>query len=271
MSNLITVKNPKGRSISFSEENHKYFDSKGNVYRSTTDIIHSLFPEFEKDKMAYLVARRRVMKEEGISNTEDAPVNKCMKMKMIVLQEWEDNKNKAGDLGTQIHRYAECKLSGVPFDMQFTESRQEKMSKVLDSFLLELEKHYTFVEAEKIIFSPKILLAGTVDLIMKHKERDCFAVFDWKTSKEISKVDSYGKKGLLFLNHLDNCNYWHFALQLNIYRWILKTEGYGDFDDVDLGVFHINTQKVHGYKIPIMEWETTKIFEYCQGLKKGKI
>lgn len=264
------MKNPKGRKIKFDEDKHKYHDEKGRVYRSTTDIIHSLFPEFPRDMMAYVTARKRIMKEEGYENKEDVPVKDCMILKKKIIEEWEENKELACQIGIQVHRYAECLLHEEKFDMEFTASRQEKMGKVLDEFMPKLLKQYKFLETEKIIFSPKILLAGTVDLLMQNKRSKKLCIFDWKTNKALNKTDSYGKKGLLFLDHLDNCNYWHYALQLNIYRWLLHEEGYGDFSNVEMGIFHINTRKVQGYKVPRLDTEIEQIMEYTRRLKGKK-
>ena len=52
-------------------------------------------------------------------------------------------------------------------------------------------------------------------------EADNFYLFDWKRSKQIKKENRY-RKGKHPLNHLDDANYWHYALQLNIYKYILE-------------------------------------------------
>ena len=267
MGKILTVQNPKGRQIQFDEDQHKYYDEKGQIYHSTTKIIHSLFPEFPRDMMAYVTARKRIMKEEGYADKSDVPVPQCMELKKVVLDEWEENKNLACDIGTEVHRYAECLLKGEPFDISFTASKQEKMAKVLDDFIPNLLKQYKFIESEKIIFTPSIRLAGTVDLIMENRQTGKLCIFDWKTNKALNQKDSYGKKGLLFLNHLDHCNYFHYTLQLSIYKKILCDEGYGDFSNCELGLFHINTRRVQGYQLSYLEWETEQIFNYVEGLR----
>ena len=269
MSKVITVTNPRGRKITFSEDEHKYHDEKGKLYRSTTHIIHSLFPEFPKDMMAYLTARKRIMKEEGYENKEDVPKWQCMQLKQKVLKEWDENRDSACDLGTEVHRYAECKLEEIPFDMEWSAERQTKMGKVLDKFIPQMLEQYEYVESEKIIFCPKIRLAGTVDLIMRNRKNGKPCIFDWKTNKEIRQKDSYGKTGLLFLEHLPNCNYFQYALQLSVYKKILHDEGYGDFSDCELGLFHINTRKVQGYQLPSMDWEVEEIWKYTKNLKES--
>jgi len=266
----VTVKNPNGRIITFDEDAHRYTDNKGNEYRSVTKIIHSLFPEFERDKIAYFCARKRVMKEKGYATQDDCPVFEVMAERDVVIQEWEDNKNQACDMGTQVHRYAECKMLAIDFDMEFTVPKGIKLAKTVDKFLISLEKDYELVETEKIVFCPSILLAGTVDLIMRNKKTKKLCVFDWKTNKQISMNDGYGKKGKLFLTHIENANYWTYAIQLNVYRWIMNKERYGDFIDTELGLFHINTRKVRAYQLPYMDWETQEIANYCQRTKGKK-
>lgn len=269
MSKIITVANPKGSKIHFNEDEHKYYDDDGNYFHSTTQIIHSLFPEFPKDMMAYVTARKRIMKEEGYTDKKEVPVGKCMARKRVVLEEWEVNRQQSANLGTQIHRFAECKLRQIPFDMELTSNRAEKMAKVVEPFCDKLLTQYEFLEAEKIIFYSKILLAGTVDLIMKNKTTNKLCIFDWKTNKALNKTDSYNKRGKLFLSHLDHCNFVHYALQLSIYRKILYQEGYGNFEDCEMGLFHINTRKVQGHIIPCLDWEVDQIFDYCKNLKSA--
>ena len=48
-------------------------------------------------------------------------------------------------------------------------------------------------------------------------------IYDWKRSKEITKSNSWNKYSTTeCLNHLPDTNYWHYSLQLNIYKYILE-------------------------------------------------
>ena len=48
-------------------------------------------------------------------------------------------------------------------------------------------------------------------------------IYDWKRSKDIS-YESYKDKCAKTecIKHLPDCNYWHYSLQLNIYKTILE-------------------------------------------------
>jgi len=267
MGKIVTVKNPRGKKITFSEDDHKYFDEKGNQYRSATTIVHSLFPEFKQDMMAYVCGRKRLMKEKGYATKEQVPVPECMEMKKVMLAEWEANRIESCDRGTAVHRFAECKLLNIDFDGDLNQPKSEKMVKVVGPFVEELLEQYDLIETEKIVFCPKLLLAGTVDLIMQNKKTKKLCIFDWKTNKAMNLKDSYNQKGLLFLKHIENCNYWHYVIQLNIYRWILTKEKYGDYEDVEMGLFHINTRKVKAYQIPKLDYEIEQVMDYTKRLK----
>lgn len=274
MGKIKQEKNPKGSVIFFNEDDHKYYDKNKNYYNSTTRIIHSLFPKFEKEKMAYLTGRKQLMKENGYSDVSEVPVPLCMQRRNQLMEDWDENKERSCDIGNAIHRYAECRLLNIPNDYKriFSDNdRIDKLIKVLDPFIDNLLKEYDVLYTEKIIFTPYAKLAGTVDIIMQNKKSGNKAIFDWKTNaKGIKTKDSYGKKGLLFLDHIENSNYFHYALQLNIYRWILNNEGYGDYSKCEMGLFHINTRKVNGHMLPFMNYETEKIIEYTRRLK-GRI
>lgn len=270
MSKLITVSDPHGNVVHFREDDHKYFDDQQNNYNSVTKVIHSLFPEFEADKIAYFVARKRVKERGGYETNADVPVRETMQEKTVVLEEWELNKNQACDMGTQVHRYCECKLLGIEPDMEITSEKGRDMTKVVDLFLIDLEKQYEFLESEKIIFRRPYLLAGCVDLIMRNRTTGKLCIFDHKTNKEIKLKDSYKKTGKLFLQHIENCNYQTYTLQLSLYKYMLIDGGYGDFEDCELGIFHYSTRNTTCYKLNDLQLEASQIVKYAERLK-GKM
>jgi hypothetical protein len=49
------------------------------------------------------------------------------------------------------------------------------------------------------------------------------SIYDWKRSKEISKVNNWNKYALNpLICHMHDTNFWHYALQLNTYKAILE-------------------------------------------------
>jgi ATP-dependent exoDNAse (exonuclease V) beta subunit len=267
---MIQIQHPKGTIISFEEDEHKYTDDKNRSYRSTTETIHSLFPEFERDEISFKCSQKKILKTEAYATVKDIPEEKVREVQKELLKEWDEKCEVACKLGNCLHRYAECILKNIPVDVEAFDMRSKKMVERLSEFLSVLLSQYEFVEAEKIIFAPDYLLAGTVDLIMKNKTTGKFCIFDWKTNKQIQTEDCYGKKGREFLEHLPDCNYWQYSLQLNVYRWMLLKEGYGDYDDVEMGLFHITTQDVKPYCVPRLDIETKQFMDYVKMLGEIK-
>ena len=69
-------------------------------------------------------------------------------------------------------------------------------------------------------------LAGSIDMLFIN-ENGNLEIYDWKRSKEVSKSNNWGKFSCHSqLEHLPDTNYWHYSLQLNIYKFILE-KNYG--------------------------------------------
>jgi len=83
---------------------------------------------------------------------------------------------------------------------------------------------YQSIEAEKIIFSPGLGIAGMVDLLIKAPDGRV-VVLDWKTSKEL-KIDNPFQTCLPPIDYLDDANMVHYSLQLSLYQYILMEENY---------------------------------------------
>ena len=48
-------------------------------------------------------------------------------------------------------------------------------------------------------------------------------IYDWKRCKEISYDSYYGKAAITpCISHLPDTNFWHYSLQLNVYKNILE-------------------------------------------------
>lgn len=216
------AKHPTGQLIKFDEPTHSYI-SDGQRYVSATSFLGRFFPKFEAHKIAGFVA-----KKEG--TTREA-----------ILAKWEKTRDDACLFGTKMHLYAEMKLLGEKTP-KLIHANEKKAKKQIDQYLNEILKEYELVETEQILFCPDLKLAGTVDVVLKHKtKKNKYLVVDWKTNREIAKYSKYKKKAFSPIDCLDDCNYSKYLLQLNLYCSIMKREGYIDKDsEVGLILVHIN-------------------------------
>jgi len=82
-------------------------------------------------------------------------------------------------------------------------------------------------EPEKLVFSPAFKIAGSIDWLMKINDNN-YIILDWKIlSKELSKEGFNNQTGIILPTlNIQDSNFWHYALQLQIYENILKSENY---------------------------------------------
>jgi ATP-dependent exoDNAse (exonuclease V) beta subunit len=127
-----------------------------------------------------------------------------------------------------------------------------KLFKSAVDFINRITDKYSVVAAEKLVFSPALKLAGTFDLLLEDKETGEMIIADWKTNEEI-KTNNYFSKGLSVLNFMDDCNFNHYSLQLNLYQYILEKEGYYPYFGFKKELYHIHENGVDIYPIENMQ------------------
>jgi hypothetical protein len=87
-----------------------------------------------------------------------------------------------------------------------------------------------------------------------------FAIYDWKRSKEIKFENKY-QKGLSPISHLHDCNYWHYSLQLNIYRRILEKFYNVVVSELALVILHPNNKSYQIVKLNMMDDEVQAMWD----------
>jgi len=187
--------------ITLDQENHKYIlDSSPEFkFSSVTEFIHFFFEKFDQEKVA-----------TKLINTNPKYSGKTLNE---VLKEW----GKGAERGTIVHNELEMfvKENIAP---------KHQMSITGARWLKEKQKneHNTFF-SEVIVYSKELGIAGTIDLLVYNSEQNMYHLVDWKTNKRIDKNSFRNKKGILSSSqHLDDCNFVHYSLQLSFYRYILE-------------------------------------------------
>ena len=226
--------------IAFEDETHKYHykkDETGNAeYISVTTIIDRFFP-FDMDRFIQTKAKKEERTEKD------------------VLEEFLENRNEAAEMGTYLHMQIECFLKGEEYDANSEEFTMFK--KFYEEIVIA--KGFEFVQAEKIISLDEFNLAGTVDALFKKPNKDEYLIVDWKRSKKLV-VDGHPKKyGYGFatseLSHVENSSYYKYALQQNIYKYILETKYNMPISSMNLIVLHENNDEYHRVNLINMDKE----------------
>ena len=250
---FLSIKNKHERDdhIQFDEPTHVYTIDGDSKYMSVTTWIHSFFNKFDADNV---LEKMRKGKNWNENNKYFHMTNKEIK------DEWSRNGKEASELGTEMHLNLEYYYNGVPFKKGFTDTKEYQL------FQLYLKDHseYKAYRTEMTVYSKKYKLAGSIDMIyIDPDDSSKFIIADWKRSKEIKFENKWqkGKKDLP-LNDIDDCNYWHYLLQLNVYRLHLEKYYGMEISRMFLVILHPNQNTYQKINIPNISKPIMKMLEY---------
>lgn len=96
-------------------------------------------------------------------------------------------------------------------------------------------------------------------------ENGVFTIYDWKRSNKViasgrpEKISRYGKRALRPISHIPDTTYWHYALQVSIYRYILETKYGINVQDGHLAVFHPDYDTPYLVDVPYLRDEVVAV------------
>ena len=252
MTLLHTNAHPRDADIQFDEPTHVYTvqgSSKGII--SCTKFLHEFFGHFDakgtiKKMMASPKWTESKWYKPGITAKE-------------IEEQWNANGREASGAGTAMHLAIEQFLNGsehviLPHIKETTEWRY---------FMNFWREHGADLEpyrTEWEVWSEDHKLAGQIDMVYKRKSDGKFLIYDWKRSKEI-KEDNKWDKGLGPMSHLPNSNFWHYTLQLNVYRWFLETYYGLKIAEMCIVIFHPNNTNYQIFPLKRLEKEIEVMIE----------
>lgn len=238
----------------FKEEGHKYNDTFGNEYKSTTTLLHEYQPVFDK---SYWLKKKA--KELGVSEKR-------------LAQQWQDITEEACARGTKTHNgledgiksssmfkkavkhmikdngemitiadlpdiNANIKQLNINEFKELTENKYPKIYEVFEYYSNAGYKIYSEIGGFLIDY----LVSGTIDVLCIRDDQ--FVIGDWKTNRGGLKFEAgYYKKDrtqkpnqltdiwvpkkdtlLPPVNNLPLCNGSIYNLQLSLYAYMVET------------------------------------------------
>lgn len=236
---LLSVKNrhPADEFITFRESDHKYWirDNDINVI-SVTTYIHQFFSDFDTENVIKNILRSDRYKEDETYIYYQKSSDEIKKL-------WNDTKVEASSAGINLHKDIEDFYNGKEVNNTSDEFKQ---------FLAFYEdnKDMKIYRTEWMIYSEILRLTGSIDAVYMNDD-GTLTLGDWKRSKEIKLTSFNGDCGKFPFNKLQDCNYIHYSLQLNLYRVILEYFYGFKIKEMFLGIFHPNNDGNKYMKIPI--------------------
>ena len=196
--------------LGFEEAGHVYYWDGDNIKdiggTSCTTIIKSFFTPFNAQHCIRAITR-------GRKYLTDPDYKYYKKTNKEILDMWEQNRDDAASAGTQFHLDVELSYNGIDVENDTKEWKQFQM------FEKSRDKTMLPFRTEWMIYDTELRVAGSMDMVFKNSD-GTFSIYDWKRSKAIKIKNS--KKGNFPLQHVADCNYMHYALQLNLYKYILE-------------------------------------------------
>ena len=239
MNSFLSTKNHHLRDdhISFDEGPHIYTIDGDSDYQSVTTFVHSHFEHFDADKII-----NNMMK-----NSEKWRQNKYYgKTKQEIKDLWDKNRDEAAEAGTKMHYDIECYYNGNPNENDSIEYQYFKN-------YLQYHNHLTPYRTEWMVWDKELKFAGSIDMVYQEDD-GTLSIYDWKRCKEIKKVNNFNKYSTNeIINHLPDTNYWHYALQLNVYKALLEKNYDKKIKDLYLVCLHPDSKHKNFEKIKVVD------------------
>jgi len=202
----------RDKRITFDAASHIYHIDGIQCNTSVTGVVTKFFPKFDIDGTIDKYHKRWQQNNHHKygGKTKD-------EIKTI----WEQDGEIGGKLGTRLHEAIETFYKGgTPFIDEV-----EADYGLFEGFLKEHQHLIPYRIEWRIGTEPDIGIAGTIDM--------CFTsigdppgmvhIYDWKrTKKAVTMVGFQGQTGMDILKHVPDTNYFHYCIQLNIYKYILQ-------------------------------------------------
>jgi ATP-dependent exoDNAse (exonuclease V) beta subunit len=233
LNNVLSIRNvhPRDKHIQFFEEDHKYIiDLEPNVkYTSVTTWIHEHFEKFDSDKII----------TKMMSGSRRKEGNKYWGMTANQIKDqWNANKDAVSGAGTDMHFDIECFNNDKRFTFNYTNNELiqiylsdngEKIhEKPLEwQYFINFVKDHSHLKpfrTEWTVFNEDIKISGSIDMVYENPD-GTLSIYDWKRSKIITRINKFNKFACTpCICHLPDSNFWHYALQLNMYKYMLETK-----------------------------------------------
>lgn len=257
-------KHPRDDRIQFEEESHTYtIDGTRAGWTSCTGFLHNFFGHFDADAViAKMMSSPKWFESKYFGMTAEE-----------IKKQWSDKGKASSEAGTRMHLDIEHFYNAMPaggtdysFDDglkglavdQWTPAEGAEWDYFCD-YQRKYGSQFVPFRTEWLVFDEEHKVAGSIDMVYK-KPDGTLAIYDWKRIEEL-KVENRFQSGLGPVSHLPDTNYWHYSLQLNVYRYILQKHYGYTVSELALVVLHPNNKSWRVAKLNMLDDEVLGMME----------
>ena len=106
-----------------------------------------------------------------------------------------------------------------------------------------------------MVYDEDMELAGSVDMVYRDEKTGKLHIYDWKRCREIKKYNKWQCSIHPKIDHIPDTNFWHYSLQLNMYKRIIERKYGEEVGELWLVCLHPNQITYMKYKVPILNKE----------------
>lgn len=232
--------------VAFCEADHAYWIKASDLSMiSVTTLIESFGQPFDSEYWSTVKAIERLMGDDykivkgKVLQTN--PITKALlkelkidtkkleEVKQSILDEWKKKNQEACERGTKIHKIQEeaC-LDNSSLLVREYSGGGDLIPYTTNKIQEDVNASYPEILLHYISDDSKIRVAGQADLVIV--KDNIVQVLDYKTNNEIKKHSYFDPKTKTRqmmkypLSHLEDCNFWHYALQLSTYAWMIEQD-----------------------------------------------
>ena len=279
--------------VIYNDEKHLYLDKKtGSKYTSVTTLIHHYCQPFNENFWASYKACEYLLEPE---------LWKYLKKDLLQTKVWKDSyleeydidltafNNKVAEIkeGYKKNRDESCRrgtaLHAIREDMYSVPGNVEIKKYGLGGSFKTNAGNYKLdcdrgVYPEFLIsykFDDYLMISGQLDLLIK--DGNDITIVDYKTNKKIdmkSYFDNSTKKSQKMkfpLNDIDDCNFYHYSMQLSVYSYLLQKIN-PKFKIKKLIIHHIDHDNNETeYECPYLKEEVERMLLHYRKENKKKV
>lgn len=279
------------KDVVYSDEAHVYIDKTDQQkYVSVTTLIGKYENPFDVFFWSSYKTCEKLMSEEtfhvlketllATKRWTDDMIEKLHldpiifdKTRKEIQKGYDDERNKSCERGTKIHSNFE--------EMYYTSEKQD-LKKFGLGGVFTCKKGYYELDLEKGVY-PEFLVslkssdgilrvAGQIDLLIK--DGNDIIIADYKTNKEIKKHSYFDKNKFSRimmkypLNNIEDCNFYHYSLQLSTYAYLLQ-QIKPELNIKKLMLIHIDhDDKITEYTVDYLKNDVERMLKHYKKLLK---
>jgi hypothetical protein len=259
---------PRDRYLKYTDATHKYENTRDpqSKYLSVTTWVPKHFPKFDADAIIGKMFSSSKWKEGhkywGMTREE-------------IKNQWNKIGRESANAGTALHNRIEEFMNDKRFGFVYTHKELHEIynadNRLKDpdpqvewNYFLDFVKDNPELKpyrTEWRVYHEELKIAGSIDMVYENVDGS-LSIYDWKRVKDMSQFNDFGTMASHpLISHLHDTKFWHYALQLNAYKYILESKYEKQVSRLVLIQLHPEEATYQEWEVPILTAEIEALFE----------